>query len=82
MATKSIWAKDNVSDFTLDSTCTPEFCGGSFIVTKGEKSVQFMIDRFVSVAQKELFDVHYSVHNLSNEPVQVSFMSQIDADVL
>ncbi|MDN6125114.1 MAG: family 65 glycosyl hydrolase domain-containing protein, partial [Lactiplantibacillus plantarum] len=53
----------------------------SFIITKGEKRVQFMIDRFVSVAQKELFDVHYSVHNLGAEPVQIGFISQIDADV-
>ncbi len=74
-------AKDNVSDFTLDLDMYTGILRRSFIVTKGEKRVQFMIDRFVSVAQKELFDVHYSVHNLSNEPVQVSFMSQIDADV-
>jgi maltose phosphorylase len=74
-------AKDTVSDFTLDLDMHAGILRRSFIITKGEKRVQFMIDRFVSVAQKELFDVHYSVHNLSAEPVQIGFISQIDADV-
>ncbi|MDN7046316.1 glycoside hydrolase family 65 protein [Lactiplantibacillus plantarum] len=74
-------AKDTVSDFTLDLDMHTEILRRSFIITKGEKRVQFMIDRFVSVAQKELFDVHYSVHNLGAEPVQIGFISQIDADV-
>ncbi|OPH01585.1 glycoside hydrolase family 65 protein [Lacticaseibacillus paracasei] len=74
-------AKDTVSDFTLDLDMHTGILRRSFIITKGEKRVQFMIDRFVSVAQKELFDVHYSVHNLGAEPVQIGFISQIDADV-
>ena len=74
-------AKDTVSDFTLDLAMHTGILRRSFIITKGEKRVQFMIDRFVSVAQKELFDVHYSVHNLGAEPVQIGFISQIDADV-
>ena len=74
-------AKDTVSDFTLDLDMHTGILRRSFVITKGEKRVRFMIDRFVSVAQKELFDVHYSVHNLSADPVQISFISQIDADV-
>lgn len=74
-------AKDEISDFTLDLDMHTGVLRRSFIVKKDDKRVQFVIDRCVSVAQKELFDVHYSVHNLSEDPVQIGFISQIDADV-
>lgn len=74
-------AKDEISDFTLDLDMHTGILHRSFIVNKNGKRIQFDIDRFVSVAQKELFDVHYNVHNLSEEPVQIGFISQIDADV-
>lgn len=74
-------AKDEISDFTLDLDMHTGILHRSFIVNKNGKRIQFDIDRFVSVAQKELFDVHYNVHNLSEEPVQIGFISQIDADI-
>ncbi|CAM3153325.1 glycoside hydrolase family 65 protein [Lactiplantibacillus plajomi] len=74
-------AKDNISDFTLDLDMQTGILRRAFTVTKGAKQVRFVIDRFVSGAQKELFDVHYQVHNLGADPVQIGFISQIDADV-
>ena len=52
-----------------------------FIVTKNNKQVQVTIERFVSIVQKELCALRYTVENLASEAVEIEISSMIDADV-
>ena len=74
-------AKDDISDFELSLDMKDGILSRSFTVDKSGQKVHFDIKRFVSIAQKELFDVKYEVNNLSNESIKIEFLSDIDADV-
>ncbi|GEP18960.1 glycoside hydrolase family 65 protein [Pediococcus argentinicus] len=74
-------AKDNISDFEISLDMKNGILTRKFTITKGDKKLAFTIDRFVSIADKQLFELSYHVENLSDAPVKVEFVSAIDADV-
>ncbi|WP_439001691.1 glycoside hydrolase family 65 protein [Pediococcus damnosus] len=74
-------AKMAIKDFELSLDMQTGILTRKFTLTEQDKNVRFTIRRFVSVAQKELFDVDYQIENLGNQPVNVKIVSDLDADV-
>lgn len=74
-------AKDTFSDFCLDLNMKDAVLTRSFVVEKDGTKVKFNFERFVSVAQKELSVQKVSFQNLSKDPVKITVVSGIDADV-
>lgn len=74
-------AKDTFSDFCLDLNMKDAVLSRSFVVEKDGTKVKFNFERFVSVAQKELSVQKVSFQNLSKDPVKITVVSGIDADV-
>lgn len=74
-------AVDPVSDFELSLDMQDGILTRQFVVEKSGKKLHFKITRFVSIAQKELFDLRYEVQNMSEKSVNVEFISAIDSDV-
>lgn len=75
------FAKDTFSDFCLDLNMKDAVLTRSFVVEKDGTKVKFNFERFVSVAQKELSVQKVSFQNLSKDPVKITVVSGIDADV-
>lgn len=73
--------KDEVTAFKLALDMHNGVLTRQFIVTKNNKQVQVTIERFVSIVQKELCALRYTVENLASEAVEVEISSMIDADV-
>lgn len=74
-------AKDTFSDFCLDLNMKDAVLTRSFVVEKDGTKVKFNFERFVSVAQKELSVQKVSFQNLSKDPIKITVVSGIDADV-
>ncbi len=85
----NIWLNDQkldlattpIKDFELSLDMKTGILTRQFTVDNQETQVRFTIQRFVSVAQKQLFDVSYQVENLGSQPVTIRFVSEINADV-
>ncbi|MDT7017243.1 glycoside hydrolase family 65 protein [Latilactobacillus curvatus] len=73
--------KDEVTAFKLALDMHNGVLTRQFIVTKNNKQVQVTIERFVSIVQKELCALRYTVENLASEAVEIEISSMIDADV-
>ncbi|MGO2064719.1 MAG: glycoside hydrolase family 65 protein [Latilactobacillus curvatus] len=73
--------KDEVTAFKLALDMHNGVLTRQFIVTKNNKQVQVTIERFVSIVQKELCSLRYTVENLASEAVEIEISSMIDADV-
>lgn len=73
--------KDEVTAFKLVLDMHNGVLTRQFIVTKNNKQVQVTIERFVSIVQKELCALRYTVENLASEAVEIEISSMIDADV-
>ncbi|APX72757.1 glycoside hydrolase family 65 protein [Companilactobacillus allii] len=73
--------KDEISDFKLDLNMKNAVLTRSFIVTKGDSKVEFIFERFLSVAQKQLSVQKVSFKNLSNSNVEIKAISAIDSNV-
>nr|SFZ88971.1 Maltose phosphorylase / Trehalose phosphorylase [Loigolactobacillus rennini] len=70
-----------ISDFSLALNMQTGILTRQFTVKLNHKRVRFKIERFVSIAQKQLFTVHYQIENLATEPVAIKIVSALDADV-
>ncbi|GEL15335.1 glycoside hydrolase family 65 protein [Pediococcus cellicola] len=85
----NVWLNDQkldlattpIKDFELSLDMKTGILTRQFTVDNQETQVRFTIQRFVSVAQKQLFDVSYQVENLGSQPVTIRIVSEINADV-
>ncbi|EUJ39201.1 glycoside hydrolase family 65 protein [Brochothrix campestris] len=71
---------DEVSDYEQALDMYNGVLTRSFVVHKGEKRVKITVERFVSIATKELCEVQVSFEN-KGAPASVKVVSAIDADV-
>lgn len=74
-------AKTPIKDFELSLNMKNGILTRKFTVVEKGAEVRFTIRRFVSVAEKELFDVDYQIENLGDQSVSVKIVSEINADV-
>lgn len=74
-------AKDEFSDFELALDMKKGILNRSFIVEKDGQKFRLNFERFVSVAQKELYASKITVENLNDTEANVEIKSYIDADV-
>ncbi|MBU7554611.1 glycoside hydrolase family 65 protein [Pediococcus ethanolidurans] len=74
-------ATTTIEDFELSLDMKNGILTRKFTVSEPDTKVRFTIQRFVSVAEKELFDVNYQIQNLGDQPVSVKLVSEINADV-
>ncbi|GAB5051544.1 glycoside hydrolase family 65 protein [Pediococcus ethanolidurans] len=74
-------ATTTIEDFELSLDMKNGILTRKFTVSEPDTKVCFTIQRFVSVAEKELFDVNYQIQNLGDQPVSVKLVSEINADV-
>ncbi|MDV7719166.1 glycoside hydrolase family 65 protein [Pediococcus ethanolidurans] len=85
----NVWLNDQkvdlattpIEDFKLSLDMKNGILTRKFTVSEPDTKVRFTIQRFVSVAEKELFDVNYQIQNLGDQPVSVKLVSEINADV-
>lgn len=85
----NVWLNDKkvdlattaIEDFELSLDMKNGILTRKFTVSEPDAKVRFTIQRFVSVTEKELFDVNYQIQNLGDQPVSVKLVSEINADV-
>ncbi|WP_461243197.1 glycoside hydrolase family 65 protein [Secundilactobacillus muriivasis] len=74
-------ATDQFSNFALDLDMQHSQLTRSCTLTKQGRQIGFKFERFISAAQKELAVIRLTVTNQSQEAVNVTFRSALDADV-
>ncbi|KRN28863.1 hypothetical protein IV38_GL001070 [Lactobacillus selangorensis] len=74
-------ATDQISDFELSLDMKRGILTRRFTVEKKGAKVAVTIERLVSIVDKQLFDLHYHIQNLSDQTVDIRLVSSIDADV-
>lgn len=74
-------AQDAFSDYELVLDMQKGLLTRSYIVEKDGQKFRLNFERFVSVAQKELYAAKITVENLSDRPANIEIRSYIDADV-
>lgn len=74
-------AIDQIREFELSLDMHNGILTRQFEILKGDKKIHFKIQRFVSVSQKQLFDLNYEIENRSDSDVSIEINSEIDADV-
>lgn len=74
-------AKDKFSDFELCLDMKTGILSRKFVIQRVDCQVAVTAQRFVSIAQKQLYANHLEFKNLSAQPVLLEIDSKIDADV-